>query len=145
MAQIVERYLPLYSVEQLYALAADIEGYPRFLSWCEEARVKRRDGNRLAVDNVFGLGPVRAHFETRAVLDPPHSIEVTSTDPPFARLRIVWRFKADPRGGCNVTLDLEQAFRSPLVQAAAQPFLAGFEEALVRAFIKRAREVYGPA
>lgn len=143
MAHVIERHLPRHSPEQLYALAADIESYPRFLFWCEQARIKGREGNRLLVDNVFGLGPIRARFETRAVLDPTRSIEVTSTAPPFALLRIVWRFEADPRGGCTVSLSLEQAFRSPLVEMAAKPFLAGFEESVIRAFVKRAREVYG--
>jgi coenzyme Q-binding protein COQ10 len=140
--RIVQRYLPGFTPERLFAIAADVESYPRFLFWCESARVARREGNRLTVDNQFGIGPLRTRFETKAVLDPPRSIDVTSSDGPFLRLRISWRFEAAREGGCRITLEIDQAFRSPLFDAAARPFLATVEEQVIRAFIKRAKELH---
>lgn len=141
--QIVQRYLSRHTAEQLFAVAADVESYPRFLFWCESARVTRRDGNRLTVDNQFGIGPLRARFETKATLDPPRAIDITSNADPFRRLAISWRFEAAREGGCRVTLSIAQAFRSPLFEAAARPFLATVEEQVIRAFVKRAKELYG--
>ncbi|MEO5336294.1 MAG: type II toxin-antitoxin system RatA family toxin [Magnetospirillum sp. WYHS-4] len=143
MTRLVHRDLPGYTPERIFALAIDVEAYPRFLFWCESAAIRRREGNRLEVDNVFAIGPLRMRFRTDAVLDPPRSIEVTSTDPPFSRLRLVWTFEPLGEGGCRVSLSLDQAFRSLLFEAAASPFTAGLEEAVIDAFVRRARDLYG--
>lgn len=143
METIVQRYLPQYEPDQLFRIAADIEAYPDFLFWCQHTRIKRRDGNRMVVDNLFAVGPARARFETYAVFDPPWSIEIRSQDGPFERLHIAWRFEKADEGGTRVSLTIEQKLRGKVFEVAAKPFLRGIEDAVINAFVKRARAVLG--
>lgn len=141
MRAVVTRHLSGFHATELFDVAADIEAYPDFLFWCEHTRITRReDATHWVVDNLFGIGPLKARFATRATLDPPHALEVASDEPPFEHFHLTWRFE-ETEGGCSVTLGLEQRFRNRLFEAAARPFMREAEEMLIRAFERRAREV----
>ncbi len=75
-----------FSAAELFQIAVDVVSYPDFLPFCIAAKILKRDGNELRVDNIFGLGPLRSRFKTRARLDEPHGIVITSSEPPFREL-----------------------------------------------------------
>ena len=135
---------PHHDAGQLFAVAVDIESYPRFIPWCRLARVCRRDGNVLEVDNVFGAGPVQARFRSRAELDPPHHLDITASDGPFRRFHLGWSFEPGADGGCRVVVEYRMAFRSPLLASLAQISQPDTERRAVQAFKERVRVVYGP-
>ncbi len=135
---------PRYDCGQLFGLAADIENYPRFIPWCRAARVLRRDGDVWEVDNDFGAGPVDARFRSRAVAAPPGRLEITATDAPFRRFRLVWTFAPLTEGGSRVAVEYRMEFRSALVQVMAQLGAHDAGRQILAAFRNRARSVYGP-
>ncbi len=134
---------PHHDQEQLFALAVDIESYPRFIPWCRLARIRSRHGNRLDVDNLFGAGPIQARFRSRAEFDPPHRLDITSRDGPFRHFQLIWMFQPLETGGCRVVADYRMELRSGLLQSLAHLSLVEVERRVVLKFRDRVRAVYG--
>lgn len=128
--------------EQLFALAADIESYPRFVPWCIATRILSRHPDHWRCDNLFGKGPIRLRFHTRAEFDPPREIRIASHDGPFRTFRLVWRFAATAQG-CRVVVGFDMAFRWDLVGLLARVSLPEVEQRIVSAFRGRAAQLYG--
>lgn len=131
-----------FSCEQMFALAADIERYPEFIPWCRRARVLSRDGAVWRVENHFGAGPLDAAFRTLARPDPPHALEITSTDPPFRAFRLEWRFAALPGGCCRVEAHYDITLISPLLHGLARLAMPEATRKIIRRFEARAAELY---
>ncbi|MBI3445071.1 MAG: type II toxin-antitoxin system RatA family toxin [Magnetospirillum sp.] len=134
---------PHHDPEQMFALAVDIESYPRFIPWCQKARIRQRREHILDVDNVFGTGPLQARFQSTAELDPPHGLTITSADGPFRRFRLQWHFSPLGEGGCRVEAEYEMVLRSPLMHSLASMTLPPMEHKVVHNFKERVRQVYG--
>lgn len=134
---------PHHDPAHLFALAVDIESYPRFIPWCRLARIRRRDGGRLEVDNLFGAGPIQARFQSVAEADPPHRLEITSRDGPFRAFRLCWVFEPLAGDGCRVKADYQMELRSGLLHSLARLSLPEVERRVVQKFKERVRAVYG--
>ncbi|EME69418.1 oligoketide cyclase/lipid transport protein [Paramagnetospirillum caucaseum] len=135
--------VPRHTPEELYALAVDIESYPRFLPWCQQARIRARDGDRIEVDNLFGLGPMQARFTSQALEEPPERLTITSQDGPFRRFRLIWEFAPLGEEGCRVEASYKMELRSPMLHSMAAMTLPAMEHKVVRNFKERIRRVYG--
>jgi len=138
-----ERRLIPYRDEQLFELVADVGSYPKFLPWCVGARVRSRTETELVADLTIGFGPFRETFTSRVALDRPRSVRVRYERGPFRYLNNVWTFTPDAKG-CRVDFFVEFEFRSRLLQAAIGVVFNEAVRLMVSAFLKRARDVYGP-
>jgi len=135
--------VPDHDCEQMFAIAVDIESYPRFLPFCRSARIRQRDDSVLEVENHFGAGPVQARFPTRAELDRPHRLEITSRAAPFHLFRLTWLFSPLPKGGCRVEARYQIELRSPLLHGLARFAMPEIEPSVLASFKRRIVEVYG--
>ncbi len=133
-----------YTAEQLFALAADIESYPRFVPWCIATRILTRHADHWRCENLFGKGPLRLRFHTRAEFTTPHTIDITSDDGPFRDFELRWHF-LPVSGGCRLDVNFVMGFRSELVELLARLSMAEVERRIVTAFRRRAELLYGPA
>lgn len=132
------------SQDQLFDLVADIERYPDFLPGWHEARIIRREPDLLEVEQALGLGPVRFGFTSRARLESPARIHITSSDGPFARLSIDWHITADSPDRCTATLAVHYTARNTFwEQLMSTPFNLATRQ-LITLFEQRVREVYPP-
>lgn len=136
------RVLP-YSPEQLYDLVADVGRYPEFLPWCVGAKVVSRTETELHADLTIGFGPIRESFRSRVALDRPHQVRVRYERGPFHHLNNTWTFAPDPKG-CVVSFWVDFEFRSRFLQAAIGAVFNEAVKRMVNAFLKRARDIYGP-
>jgi coenzyme Q-binding protein COQ10 len=135
-----------FRCEQVFDLAADIERYPEFLRGWISARIQKRESTICYVDQIVGLGPLRLHFKSQAVLYRPERIEVTSTDAPFRRFSLSWRVAAVPPAGCRVSVAAEVEMESRMMQHVVDQILPAAVDDIVTAFEARARRLYaGPA
>ena len=132
-----------YRPEQLFDLVADVGQYPKFLPWCIGARVKSRSETELLADLTIGFGPFRESFTSRVALERPHQVRVRYENGPFRYLNNTWGFSPDP-AGCKVDFFVDFEFRSRILQAAIGVVFNEATRRMVNAFLKRAREVYGP-
>ena len=137
-----KRVLP-YSAEQMFALVADVGAYPQFLPWCVGARVRRQTDAELEADLTIGFGPFRETFTSRVALERPHKIQVRYENGPFRYLNNQWLFDPDP-AGCRVNFWVDFEFRSRILQLAIGAVFDQAVRLMVNAFLKRARDKYGP-
>ncbi|MCP1241317.1 type II toxin-antitoxin system RatA family toxin [Acetobacter lambici] len=136
------RVLP-YRPDQIFDLVADVAHYPAFLPWCVAARLRTRTETELVADLTIGFGPFRESFTSRVTLDRPSTITVRYERGPFRYLRNVWKFTPHA-SGCQVDFFVDFEFNSRILQAAIGVVFTEATRLMVSAFIKRAKEVYGP-
>ena len=142
-SQTVEREIP-HSRERLFDLVADVERYPEFVPWWVAARVRRREGASVYfTDQVIRMSMVTQRFTTRTDLDRPNAIDVTSTEKPFNRLEISWRFDETGEQSCLVRLSVLFHFSSATLGKMLTLASSEAVHRLVHAFEERADLVYG--
>jgi coenzyme Q-binding protein COQ10 len=134
----------------MYTLVADVASYPQFLPWTAAARVRsvrpQGDGSEIMeADLVISFKVFRERFGSRVVLWPEmRRIETEYLEGPFHHMRSNWAFR-DVEGGCEVSFDVDFAFKNRLLQSAADLFFYEAMKRIVRAFEQRAQELYGAA
>lgn len=138
-----ERQIVPYRPEQLFDLVADVDKYPLFLPWCVATRVRLRTETEQVADVTVGFGPFRERFTSRNALERPNHIRVRYEDGPFRYLNNQWVFRPHEKG-CEVDFFIDFEFRSRILQSAVGVVFNEAVRRMVGAFMKRAREVYGP-
>ncbi|MDJ1007145.1 MAG: type II toxin-antitoxin system RatA family toxin [Paracoccaceae bacterium] len=140
------RALP-YTPEQMYDLVADVPSYPEFLPWCSAARERTRldEGDRIVVevDLVISFKVFRERFGSRVTLWPKRKIETEYIDGPFSHMHSIWEFAEAEGGGCEVKFFVDFEFRNKVLGAAAGVFFNDAMQRIVRAFERRAAQLYG--
>jgi len=136
-----------YSADQMYALVADVAAYPKFLPWTAAARVRSTtdQGDHLVMlaDLVVSFKVFRERFSSRVLLWPEkRQIDTAYIDGPFEYLDSTWTF-ADVEDGCAVSFHVDFEFKNKLLQGAAGMFFNDAMQRIVRAFERRAAELYG--
>ncbi|MBD3624204.1 MAG: type II toxin-antitoxin system RatA family toxin [Rhodobacteraceae bacterium] len=144
-----DREMP-YSADQLYALVADIERYPEFLPWCSAARIRRRrqEDTREIIDAelVISFKVFRERFGSRVTLDPEaRRIGVEYLDGPFRYMVNDWQFTPVAPNRCKVHFHVDFEFRSRALQALIGIVFNDAMQRIVRAFERRAADLYGPS
>lgn len=133
-----------YSAGEMFMLVDDVEAYPEFLPWCNDAEVLSRDDDVIEAKLELHKGGVSNHFTTRNTRREFESIDIALVGGPFRHLQGGWKFSEIGEQGCKVSLKLEFEFESMFVDLM---FGAYFEEtcnSLVDAFTRRAKDVFGP-
>ena len=143
MAQHREKSVLPYSQAQLFELVADVERYPEFVPCWIDASVRWRDGDIVQVEQVLNLGAIQRRFISKAVLQRPVSVQVTSNDGPFRHLYIHWHIEPLPDTGCNLILSTDFELRSDILQKLLSSFFRGETWRLLKVFENRAHVLYG--
>ena len=141
------RHLP-YTADQMYALVADVESYPKFLPWTAAARIRstRNEGDQVVMlaDLVISFKVFRERFGSRVTLSPgTRKIDTEYLDGPFSKMVSNWSFAEAADGGCDVDFHVDFEFRNKLLQTTATIFFNDAMQRVVRAFERRAAELYG--
>lgn len=138
-----------YTAHQMYDLVADVASYPKFLPWNSAARIRSRkplapDGEVLEADLVISFKVFRERFTSRVLLWPAEQkIDSEYLDGPFRHMRSTWKFR-DIAGGCEVDFHVDFEFRNPILQGIIGVVFTDAMQRVVRAFERRAAELYGP-
>ncbi len=138
-----ERRRLRYAPSQLFDLVADVGSYPQFVPWVTGARVLRRRGDEMSVEMEIGARFIRKSFVTTATLERPARIEITSRDPLFDRYRQTWTFRLAEHGWTMVEYQVDVQLRSRMLDALLGIGFSDTARAVVSAFRRRARQVYG--
>ncbi len=140
------RTLP-YSAQQMYQLVADVKTYPAFLPWCAATRVRSHedmdDGTQLMkADMVISFKVFRERFGTVVNLHPDqHKLFIEYLDGPFKFLKSSWEF-TDVDGGCEVRFFVDFEFKNAVLQGIIGVVFNEAMHRIVKAFEKRAAELY---
>jgi len=136
-----------HTATQMYDLVADVARYPEFLPWTSAARIRstedRGDHQVMRADLVISFKVFRERFGSQVTLWPAtRKIDTEYLDGPFRFMRSNWAF-ADVSGGCDISFHVDFEFRNRLLQSAATLFFNDAMQRVVRAFERRAQELYG--
>ena len=137
-----------HSVDDMFALVADIEAYPQFVPLCEKLVVRGRsqDGARslLVADMTVGNKALRETFTTRVVLDrAANTILADYLDGPFRHLNSVWTFRPEGERACIVGFAIDYEFKSRMLSALMDSVFDRAFRKFASAFKERADRVYG--
>lgn len=142
-----------YTAQQMYDLVADVASYPKFLPWNSAARIRSRApidggpscaGEVMEADLVISFKVFRERFGSRVTLWPePKRIETEYLEGPFRHMKSTWSFR-DIEGGCEVDFYVDFEFRNALLQGIIGVVFNDAMIRVVRAFERRAAELYGP-
>ncbi|MEM6939223.1 MAG: type II toxin-antitoxin system RatA family toxin [Pseudomonadota bacterium] len=142
------RALP-YTAQQMFDLVADVGSYPQFLPWTAAARIKRdvdRGDHRLMdADLVIAFKVFRERFTSRVLLwQERKRIDTEYLDGPFKYMKSDWHFEETDQG-CTVHFHVDFEFRNAILQGIIGVVFNEAMQRVVRAFEKRANELYGAA
>ena len=144
-----------YSVEQMYALVADIESYPSFLSWCSATEVLSSGdnvGDSLDVDSGtaqqviaridINFRGVKQSFTTSNINQAPQKISMSLHESTaFNQMQGQWRF-IDLGEGCKIEFELEFTIRSSLLAGVIGKVFGFIASTQIDGFVKRAQQLY---
>lgn len=138
-----------YTAQQMYDLVADVGKYPEFLPWTAAARIRsnehRGDHWVMDADLVISFKVFRERFTSRVVLWPEtKKINTEYLDGPFKHMLSNWAFE-DTDTGCNVHFDVDFEFKNAILQKIIGVVFNEAMTRVVRAFEKRAADLYGLA
>ena len=137
--------LVTFSPEQMFDLVIDVERYPEFLPWVAGARLHEKSGIDLRASMEMQKGGVRERFSTRNQFERPRFMTMQLVEGPFRVLEGRWSFSPIGEVGTRVELEMRFEFANPVVGLL---FGNAFEQscnALIDAFISRAKQAYGAA
>lgn len=137
-----------YSAKQMFDLVADVSQYPEFLPWCAAARIRSSTmGDTQTVidaDLVISFKVFREKFGSTVTLTPNENrIDVVYLDGPFKYLNNHWLFKDIGDGQCEAAFFVDFEFKSVVLQAVIGVVFGEAMERIVRAFERRAQDLYG--
>lgn len=140
------RFLP-YTPQQMYDLVADVGKYPEFLPWCAAARIRSRTDRGasevMEAELVISFRVFRERFGSRVTLWPKDMrIDTEYLDGPFKHMKSNWSF-APAAGGCNVSFFVDFEFRNAILQRIIGVVFNEAMQRIVRAFERRAQDLYG--
>ena len=146
MKTVSKSVLIWYSPQEMYVLVTDVEHYPKFLPWCDRARVVCVDEGGMTAEIGISFSGIRQTFTTRNVHVPGRQVSIKLVNGPFSQLDGEWNFLPLGDGSqraCKVELTLNYGFENATLGKLVGPVFDKIAGSLVDAFVKRAGQVYG--
>ncbi len=112
MRKVSRSALVPYTAAQMYALVKDVEAYPSFLPWCNDAEVHVRKPDFIEASLELHRRGISKRFRTRNALQENVSLGIELLGGPFRRLSGGWQFQQLGDAGSKVSLELEFEFES---------------------------------
>lgn len=132
----------------MFALVADVERYPDFVSMCSDLRIRRKMASgegviSLLAEMSIGYKFISESFSCRVTLDRPRlKIIVEYIDGPFRFLENRWTFSDDGSGACNVGFYINYEFKNRAFAMLAGAVFESVFRKMAESFEKRADEIY---
>ena len=126
------------SAAHVFDVIEAAEHYPRFLPWCNSARIVSRDDSLVSADLSVTWGGMHFEMRTRNPKQRPESMLIHLEHGPFQRFEGEWRLTPLAADACKVAFVLDYEFESGLMTRVAGPVFNRIADTLVDAFVMRA-------
>lgn len=146
MKTVKKSVLIWYSPQEMYVLVTEVDQYPKFLPWCDHARVVSSDEAGMTAEVGISFSGIRQTFTTRNEHTQGRQVAMTLVNGPFSKLDGEWNFMPLGDGSqraCRVELSLSYGFENATLGKLVGPVFDKIAASLVDAFVKRAAQVYG--
>ena len=136
-----------FSADEMFSLVTDVDRYPQFLPWCDQASVLSQEEQAMTARVGISFGGIRQSFTTRNAHVAGRQIHMELVEGPFSNLEGQWDFTplGDGQRACKVEFSLRYDFNSMALAAIVGPVFDKIAGSLVDAFVKRANQVYEPS
>ena len=141
MKEISRSAIVEHSAAEMFALVDDIDSYPRFLPWCQDARVESVGDKKRATLTV-GLRGLRQSFTTLNENRPGESIDMRLVEGPFKQFTAAWRFTQLSDQACEIAFSLRYQFASRALGKLLEPLFDEIADTMVDVFTRRADELH---
>ena len=131
-----------YTAAQMYALVKDVEAYPSFLPWCNDAQVHVRQPDFIEASLELHRRGISKRFRTRNALQENVSLGIELLGGPFRHLSGGWQFQQLGDAGSKVSLELEFEFENRATDLIFGRFFESTCNSLVDSFTNRAAHMY---
>lgn len=142
MRKVSRSALVPYTAAQMYALVKDVEAYPSFLPWCNDAEVHVRQPDFIEASLELHRRGISKRFRTRNALQENVSLGIELLGGPFRRLSGGWQFQQLGDAGSKVSLELEFEFENRVTDLIFGRFFESTCNSLVDSFTDRAAQMY---
>ena len=143
MAIVHKAALLNYSAKQLYALVERIEDYPGFIPWCSEVEVQRdKQGRHVIATMTINFRGIKQKFSTININEDSRQIHIHLLKGPLKKLEAKWSFTSLSDSSCRVEFYIDYEFITPFIARMVSPFFDMICNAVVNAFIQKAKTTY---
>jgi coenzyme Q-binding protein COQ10 len=150
MAHVEVKRVVLLTIDEAFAIAADVASYKDFLplvtrstirgNVVEEGGVKKFSADLMVAVEKLGL---RESFTSHVVADATaRTVTATSQDGPIKDLRAVWTMSAIDGSRTQVAIAIDYQFKNMLLQMAAGSMMDMAVKRVLEAFETRGRALY---
>ncbi|HSG97148.1 MAG TPA: type II toxin-antitoxin system RatA family toxin [Woeseiaceae bacterium] len=131
-----------HSAAQMFALIKDVEAYPTFLPWCNDAEVHIRGEDFIEASLELHRGRISKRFRTRNRFTENEFLGIELVGGPFRHMSGGWQFEQLGDTGSKVSLELEFEFESRATDVILGRFFEHTCNALVDSFTQQAARIY---
>ena len=128
----------------MYGLVKDVESYPLFLPWCNDAELHIDEPEYIEASLELHRHGISKRFRTRNPLRENQSLGIELVGGPFRYMSGGWTFRQLGDQGCKVSLELEFEFESRATDLIFGRFFENTCNALVDSFTNRASSMFSP-
>lgn len=133
-----------FPIHAIYEVVADVESYPKILSYVKKSRIYNQTQDVLQVELVVRYGPISFAYKNDVFLSPEthDSIYVVATEGPFSTMRVNWNFFKITDGSTHVKYKLEYKFHNPFLSKAVSLLIKKNIHNTIKAFEESLAEKY---
>uniref|UniRef100_A0A0N4ZVL8 C2H2-type domain-containing protein n=1 Tax=Parastrongyloides trichosuri TaxID=131310 RepID=A0A0N4ZVL8_PARTI len=138
-----------FSANQMYDVVNNVEKYAEFVPWCKKSEIHKISDNLTLCDLTIGFPPLSEKYKSRVTSLKPYVVHSVCADGSlFETLDTTWRFgpgiPSNPEQTCTLHFSLTFQFKYSLHAQLSHLFFDQVVKTMVKAFLKRAENLYGP-
>ncbi|CEF67197.1 Coenzyme Q-binding protein COQ10, mitochondrial [Strongyloides ratti] len=138
-----------YSSSQMYNVVNNVEKYSEFVPWCKKSEVVKISDNLTICELTIGFPPLWEKYKSRVTSLPPYVVHSVCADGSlFEVLDTTWRFgpglSENLDQTCTLYFSLTFQFKYSIHAQLSHLFFDQVVKTMVKAFLKRAENLYGP-
>lgn len=132
-----------FSQQQMFDLVNDINSYPSFLNWCDNAIILEQNASEIIASIKINKAGFKQEFTTINTLVKNEKIIMNLKNGPFKNLDGEWNFKFLQIGACKIEFNLNFKFSSKIMDLTLSPAFSIIANSQLDSFVSRAKIVYG--